>query len=255
MALLHRITNQGVLWLQVEDVVLVDARRHQQEGAFVDLRRERGVLQQLKVLVLKDHAAFGGGHVAAYLEGAVIRLAQLAALQVAVQQLHAFGQARAAGVHGQLLRLGVEGQKVARRSGIGHLLHRKLDAGLDLGLGLHGVSQRVQSAGVEQIQLRQKVCARRRVPNRRGKAAVFARLHGVLERLIPELRRLFQVALLHCSPSLHRQLNACELLKGLHRAFDIRGFELRQGRLARLAGRTRVLSWHFARPRRLGAAL
>lgn len=39
VALADRIADQRILRLQVQDVVLVDARRHQQEGSFMHLGR------------------------------------------------------------------------------------------------------------------------------------------------------------------------------------------------------------------------
>ena len=72
VAAIDRPANEGILRLQIEDVELVDPRRHdQQRGA--ELRfRSRRVLDQLHHRILVDHRAFRGGNVAADLEGRAI---------------------------------------------------------------------------------------------------------------------------------------------------------------------------------------
>ena len=116
MALRDRIADQRVLGLEVEDVVLADAGRHQQEGARVDGRRERRVLDELEERVLEHHAAGRGGHVAAHLEGALVRLRDMAAPHVIQQVLKALGQGLATAVQRQLQRLGIEREEVAGRA-------------------------------------------------------------------------------------------------------------------------------------------
>ena len=113
MALLHRIADEGIFRLQVKDVELVDARRHQQEGAFIHLGREGLVFDELEQVVLKHHGAFGGGYVFAHLKHAFVRHGHMTLLHVMQQVLHAFGNAFAFGVDRFALRFGVECQEVA----------------------------------------------------------------------------------------------------------------------------------------------
>ncbi len=82
VALRDGVADQRVLGLQVEDVELVDARRHEQDRPLVHLRRQRLVLDQLEQLVLEDHRALGRRDVAADLERALVGLRQVAALGV-----------------------------------------------------------------------------------------------------------------------------------------------------------------------------
>ena len=151
VALLHRIADQRVLGLQVQDVELVDAGRHQQERLLIHLGRQRLVFDQLEQLVLEHHRAFGGGHVLADLEQALVGHGHMALVQVVHQVLHALGNALALGVDGLFLGLGIEGQKVAGRGGGHPLLDRKADAAAGLGVGLDRVGQAHHGAGVEQV--------------------------------------------------------------------------------------------------------
>ena len=109
------IANQGIFRLQVEDVELVDARRDHQERLFIDLFGQRLVFEQLKVLVLEHHGAFGGGDVFTDLEDAFVGHRHMALLHVMKHVCQALGNALAPGFDGFFLRLGIERQKVAGR--------------------------------------------------------------------------------------------------------------------------------------------
>ena len=87
LALLGREANEGVLGLQVEDVELVDARRHDQQRAARHLIGQRRVLDQLEQLVLEDHRALGHRDVLADLEGDLVGDRQAALAQVGQQVL------------------------------------------------------------------------------------------------------------------------------------------------------------------------
>src|SRR5580765_8678002 len=76
------MADQRVLRLQVEDVELVDAGRHDQQRPLIDLRRERLVLEELEELVLEHHPAFGRGDIAADLERGLVGLREMTLLQV-----------------------------------------------------------------------------------------------------------------------------------------------------------------------------
>ena len=115
VTLCHRIANQRVGGLKIKDVKLVDARRDQQKRTLVNLGCEGFVFQQLEQLVFKHHRTLCGGNVFTYLEQALIRHGHMALLHVVQHILHTLGNALALGVYGFLLRLGVEGQKIAGR--------------------------------------------------------------------------------------------------------------------------------------------
>ena len=151
VALFDGVADQRVLGLQVEDVELVDAGRHQQKWPLIHLGREGLVFEQLKQLVLVHHRAFGSGHVAAHLEQAFVGHRHMALRDVVQQVLHALGNALALGFDGFLLRFGIEGEEVAGCHGGHPLLHAKSDAGLGLLVGLYRLGQAHQRAGVEQV--------------------------------------------------------------------------------------------------------
>ena len=151
VALFDGVADQRVLGLQVEDVKLVDAGRHQQERALVHLGGKRLVFEQLEQFVLVHHRAFGRGHIAAHLEQAFVGHRHMALRDVVQQVLHALGNALALGFDGFLLRFGIEGEEVAGCHGGHPLLHAKSDAGLGLLVGLYRLGQAHQRAGVEQV--------------------------------------------------------------------------------------------------------
>ena len=115
VTLRHRIANQRVGGLKIKDVKLVDARGYQQKRPLIDLGCEGFVFQQLEQLVFKHHCTLCGGNVFAHLKQALIRHGHMALLQIVQHVLYALGNALAFGVYGFLLRLGVEGQKIAGR--------------------------------------------------------------------------------------------------------------------------------------------
>ena len=154
VALLYGVADHRVLGLQVQDVVLVDARRDEQHGPLMHLGRQGLVFDQLEQFVLEHHRAFAAGHVAAHLEHALVGLGDMALAHVFHQLLHALGQTLALGLQRALQRLGVGGQVVAGAGRVHPLLHRKADARLGLGVALHALGHLHQRAGVEQVHLR-----------------------------------------------------------------------------------------------------
>ena len=150
MALLHRVADERVLGLQIEDVELVDARRDEQEGPLMHLGRQRLVFDELEQLVLVHHRALGRGHVAAHLEQALVGHRHMALAHV-VQQVGQPWAMLSPWFRWLLLRLGIEGQVVARRHGGDPLLYRETDAGTGLGVGFHRIGQAHEGAGIEQV--------------------------------------------------------------------------------------------------------
>ena len=88
-ALRDRPSDERLLRIEVEDIELVDPRRHDQERALVDLRRRRLVLDQLDELVAEDDLAGRHRHVDAELERARVRLADA---QFAFPRLDVLGE-------------------------------------------------------------------------------------------------------------------------------------------------------------------
>ena len=112
VALGNRMADEGLAWLQVQDVVLVDGRRDDQQRPLADRGRAGLVLDELDELVLVDDGARGGADVAADLEGIGWRLRDAALLQVVQQVLDALAQALALGLDHPLLGIRIGGQEV-----------------------------------------------------------------------------------------------------------------------------------------------
>ena len=211
--LLHSVADERVVRLQIKDVELVDARRHQQKGPFVHLGGEGLVFEQLEQLVLIHHRTLGGGHVAAHLEQALVRHRHMALANVVQQVLHTLGNALALGLDSLFLRFGVEGQKVARGHGGHPLLHAKADAGAGFFIALHRISQAHQRAGVEQVSGRRKSGHGVGGPAVTAEAAVF-HLGRALQALRPKRLRLLEVLLLQGLQLGGRQLHRRHLARG-----------------------------------------
>ena len=106
------MADEGIAWLQVQDVVLVDGGRDDQQRPFTDRGRAGLVLDELDELVLVDDGAGGRADVAADLEGIGWRLRDAALLQVVQQVLDALAQALALGLDHPLLGIRIGGQEV-----------------------------------------------------------------------------------------------------------------------------------------------
>ena len=109
VALTDCIPNEGVVGLQIKDVKLVDTRRHQQKWFFVNLGRERFVLNQLKIFIFKNHSAFGGGHVLTHHKFTFVCHGHMTLLHVMQQVLNTLGKTLTLSVNGFLLRFCIEG--------------------------------------------------------------------------------------------------------------------------------------------------
>ncbi len=168
----HGIADEGVFRLQVQDIKLVDARRHEQERPLKHPGGQRLVFDQLEQLVFEHHGTLGGGHVLAHLKQAFVGHGHMALTDVVNQVLHAFGNALAAGLDRLLLRLGVEGQEVARGRRRQPLLDGETDAGAGLGIGLYRIRHTHQGMGVELVGRRGEGRHRVGPPGLRGKALV-----------------------------------------------------------------------------------
>ena len=195
VALRHRIADQRVFRLQVQNVELVDAGRHQQEGPLIDFGRQWFVFNQLKQLVFKHHGTLGRRNVLADLKNTLVGHRNMTLAHIVNQVAKALGNAFTLGLDRQLLCLGVEGQKIAWRRGSGQLLHRKADARARLGVGLHRIRQPHQRASIKQIGGSGKRGQRVVVPGLGGKPFVLGSL-GAVHTLGPQTGRVSEVLLL-----------------------------------------------------------
>jgi hypothetical protein len=173
VALLDRIAHHRVLRLQVEDVVLVDAGRHHQEGPRRDRLGLRRVLQELHQLVFIDHRAGRHRKIAADLEGAVIGHRDATLFQVGDQVLDALLDAETLGLHCRLDELGIGGKKVRRRHRVDHLPRQEAHAVLGLAVGhRRRLDHALYILGIDQVGLAQVVIHRALGPGRIVEALV-----------------------------------------------------------------------------------
>ena len=163
VALVDRPLDERILLAQVEDVELVDPRRHDQQRPLQHLGGRRRVLDQLHQRVLVHDLARRDRDVLAQLELAAVghadaQLAAAAALQVAQQVVQAGEQVAAAGVDRRAQDFRVGHREVGRRQRVDvlageevDLLARVLVQPLDAGHRAMGV------AGGDQVGLLQVV--------------------------------------------------------------------------------------------------
>ena len=122
MALANGPLDKGILLPEIEDVVLVDPRRHDQQRAPGD-RLGRGVeLDQLHQIVAENHLAGADGDVLADLEGVFVGHADIEPSRILIQILKKILQAiekiLASGLGRLLQDHRVGGDKIARRQGL-----------------------------------------------------------------------------------------------------------------------------------------
>ena len=127
---LQGVLDEALFRRQVEDVVLVDLRRHDQQGLGVLALAQRLVLDQFQHLVAEHYRALRGGEVAADLEGGLVHLAGHAAVvhQVFEQVADAIEQADPAGIEQFLYRQWID-QAVAGCHGVGEQGDEEAGAG------------------------------------------------------------------------------------------------------------------------------
>ncbi|OIQ66075.1 hypothetical protein GALL_523610 [mine drainage metagenome] len=201
MPLLHRKTHQRVVGLQVEDVVLVDRRRHEQQRPRMHFRGERPIVDELEQRVLEHHIALGGRDIAPDLEDRLVRLGHAALFQVIEPVLHAEAQTLPLCLHRLVQRLGVEREEVRRRGGVHPLLDGEAQLLPHRFVGLHAVGQIEHGAGAEQVKAGGiggdavfTPCSSRKpaiAPEMRSPAACV-----LIQQGAPELAKLVHIALL-----------------------------------------------------------
>ncbi|MCY1358832.1 hypothetical protein D9M69_453760 [compost metagenome] len=172
-AVLQRVLDEALLGAEVEDVELVDLRRHDQQRLEVLLLAHRLVLDQLQHLVAEHHRAGGGGQVLADLEGLLVHLAGQAVVvqQVVVQVAQAAQQAAAAAVEQLLDRQRVE-QAVGRRQRIAEQRGDEQRAGAVVGAEVAFVDPQGELFLPSQVGLQAASVEGVEAPARVGEAAV-----------------------------------------------------------------------------------
>ena len=125
MALLDRPADERVIGAQVEDVVLVDPGRHDQQRALEHRLRRRGVLDELDEVVLEHDLARRDADVLTELErlhvGHLDVEAPLAVLEVGQEVLQPVEQVLAVRFDRGAQHLGVGHDEVCGREGVGEL--------------------------------------------------------------------------------------------------------------------------------------
>ena len=134
MALADQVAHHRVLRRQIQDVVLHDARGHDQHRLGQHLLGLRAVLDQLDQVVAEHHLARCARHILAdgefqrlQLVGRSVGLGLARGLHIFGKQLHALAQALALRGLGLDQHLGVGGRPVGRRQGIHPLPGEELD--------------------------------------------------------------------------------------------------------------------------------
>jgi hypothetical protein len=158
------VSDQRILRLQIEDVELVDARRHDQQRPLAHARRARLVLDQLDQVVLEHDRSFSVREIPADHETRFVGLRDLAAFQIAQQIADALTQAFTSTLEQRLLRFRIQCEEVARRGRCSPLLNREADALAHLRFGVERFDQFLQVTCVKEIPCGRECVGRRGTP-------------------------------------------------------------------------------------------
>ncbi len=179
----HRPADEALFRVEVEHVVLVDPRRHDQQRAFQHGLRRRRVLDELDQLVAEDHLAGRRRYVDADVEPARIGLADLeralAGFDILGEHRQAADQVGAVLLDRPADQLGIGDEEVGRRQGGGELPHvetRRLPGLMVEPLGL--LHHFLGPARDDQIRLLEEIEDRVLGPFRVGEAGVLRRRRG-----------------------------------------------------------------------------
>ena len=219
------ITHQRVFWLQIQDVVLVDARRHQHKRPLVHLGRQWLVFNQLENLVFIHHRTFRRGDVLAHFKHALVSHGDMPLLHVMQQVLNAFGQTLTLGFNRFLLGFRIQCQEVAWRHGSHPLLHGKTNALTRFLIGLHRLRHAGQGFGIEQIAGSRQRCHRVLLPRLAAKTLVM-QLCRSSQTIRPQTRCFLHIGLLQSLQLLRIKLQ-CSSSRG--RSFLPSGWKSMQG--------------------------
>ena len=142
MAFFNGEAHHGVIGLQIQNVVFVDASRNHEKRALVHLGRQGFVFDELKNLVFEHNGTFGERQIAPDLELAFVRHRNPAFFHVGQQVLHTAGNALALGVERFFLGIYIERKKIAGGCGCRPLLDGKAHAPAGLRIALQRIGQR-----------------------------------------------------------------------------------------------------------------
>ena len=175
-ALRDRPADEALLGVQVENVELVDPRRHDQQRAPIDLLGRRGILQQFDQVVAEHDLAGRGGHVHAEHELLVVGLADLqiaaARLDVLGEHLHAAREVFRLRRPGRAQEFGIGQQEVRRRHRARYLAQIERRLVMRHLVELRAVDHVVRPVVGDQIGLAQEIEERVVAPVGRGESLV-----------------------------------------------------------------------------------
>ena len=181
----------GVLGLQIENVIFVDARGHDQERPPADPCRRRRVLQQLDQIVAEDHAAGRHREVAPDFERALVAHRNAATPRIGGEIGEPLYEARSFARERAVQHLGIGGHEIRRRQCIHVLLREEGEPALVLLRERGQRGELTQIFAEEQIALLQEREVGQLTPFA-GREATIARrrVHDVGDRPRPLARRV-----------------------------------------------------------------
>ncbi len=200
IALLDRIPHQWIAWLQIKNVILVDARRNNQQRPLMHCFCQRLVLNQLKQFIFENHCALPGRNIFTHFKSRFIRLRDMPFFYVGKHACNAFHQTLAIGFDNFLLRLWIRHQKIGRGHCIDHLLHGKTDFLFCFWRNLNRVCHRQQKTCIQQISCSIKRGKRIGMPRRCVKTLIGHSGCFGNEKILPqrgELLCVFALQLCH----------------------------------------------------------
>ena len=199
--LVHQVLDHGVVRRHVQDVVLHDARRHDEHGLWLHLLGAGAVLDEFDQVVAKHHLARGNGHLLAH--GVLQRLQLLCGrfragigllAQILQEKLPALLERCAVGFLRHAQHLGVGQRPVGRRQRIQRLAREKVHHVLVVARHAAAVPGGFAPPGVSGLEAFFDGVVRPLGPARIGETAIFLR-HGVgrlVHGLVPGVYRQFK---------------------------------------------------------------
>ena len=156
VALVYGEFDEGIFRAEVEDVVLVDARRDDHKRPLVHLRRRCIVLNELDQLVAEHHVAGRDRQIAAHFERRFVGHGDAAATSVGEQVRKPLGKRCTPGLERELERLRIGGQKIGRRHRVDILMSEKRQALFRARIGLGEVDELAHIPRVQQVSFFQQ---------------------------------------------------------------------------------------------------
>ena len=260
VSLRDRVFDEGIPGAEIEQIILVDAGRRDQQRGLFDLGGLRLVLDQLDQVVFVDDGAGGGGEVAADLEGGFVDARDAALLEVVDQVTHTVGEARRAGFDRGPDYFRIGRRKVRRADGVDILAREEAELQLGAVVDLCALDEVLQLAGAQQVDLLEQVVIGLVFPRLVLEAPIAFRRgfelrragDGLQERRVPELPDLPEIVALHVDHQPDRGESGCRIgLRVAARSTDHRSqcaVELLDRGLARLH---QVVEMVLGRGRRL----